>query len=222
MRGNRGAPTAGAPLSAPCCTASSSSRFPPEQMQRRWQQQEHGPAPRTGNGDPAAARRIRLARVAITPQEKRRRTNRQSSPPLLMPLVWSAACCFVPRRRAGITQERGEHRDCCRVLNAPGSMLGPGASRLSAPACRIAARSWSLRGCRALPPCVLVPSVRPAVGVPALRADARAGPGAGRPPGWSFTVTAPRASARASVPADPDRAAGTGRTAAGAGQAWCA
>ena len=32
---------------------------------------EHGPAPGTGNDDPAAARRIRLARVAITLQQKR-------------------------------------------------------------------------------------------------------------------------------------------------------
>jgi Recombinase zinc beta ribbon domain len=52
----------------------------------------------------------------------------------------------------------------------------------SAPACRIAARSWSLRGCRAMPLCVLVPSARPAAGVRASRAEAR-GARDGRTPG---------------------------------------
>src|SRR5437660_10760321 len=47
-----------------------------------------------------------------------------------MPLVWSCGSCFVARRRAGITQERGEHRDRCRVLNSlRETMLGPGAPR---------------------------------------------------------------------------------------------
>jgi len=79
----------------------------------------------------------------------------------------------------------------------------------SAPACRIAARSWSLMGCRALPPCEAVPSVRPAVGVRALPADARARPGTGRPPGRSLTGTASRGPRAAASPADPDRTAST-------------
>jgi hypothetical protein len=49
----------------------------------------------------------------------------------------------------------------------------------SAPACRIAARSWSLSGCRAVSPGVLR-SARPAAGVRASRAGA--GPGTGPPP----------------------------------------
>jgi hypothetical protein len=58
----------------------------------------------------------------------------------------------------------------------------------SAPACRIAARSWSLRGCRALSPGVLVPSARPAAGVRASRADARAVTEPGCPEPESFPV----------------------------------
>ena len=61
----------------------------------------------------------------------------------------------------------------------------------SAPACRIAARSWSLSSCRALSPGVLVPSARPAAGVRPSRADARAGLGTGPPPGRALTRTAP-------------------------------
>ena len=42
-----------------------------------------------------------------------------------------AASCFAARRRAGITQERGEHRDRGRVLNALRETLpGPGAPRI--------------------------------------------------------------------------------------------
>ena len=77
----------------------------------------------------------------------------------------------------------------------------------SAPACRIAARSWSLRGCRAVSPGVLVPSARPAAGVRASRADARAGPGTGPPPGRSLTRTAPGPAHTPASPAGPDRAA---------------
>ena len=77
----------------------------------------------------------------------------------------------------------------------------------SAPACRIAARSWSLRGCRALSPGVLVPSARPAAGLRASRADARAGPGTGRPPGRSLTPTAPGPAHTPAPPAGPDRTA---------------
>ena len=80
----------------------------------------------------------------------------------------------------------------------------------SAPACRIAARSWSLSGCRALSPGVLVPSARPAAGVRASRADARAGPGTGPPPGRSLTRTAPGPAHAPASPADPDRAARAG------------
>ena len=80
----------------------------------------------------------------------------------------------------------------------------------SAPACRIAARSWSLRGCRAVSPGVLVPSARPAAGVRASRADARAGPGTGPPPGRSLTRTAPGPAHTPASPADPDRAARAG------------
>ena len=77
----------------------------------------------------------------------------------------------------------------------------------SAPACRIAARSWSLSGCRAVSPGVPVPSARPAAGLRASRADARAGPGTGPPPGRSLTRTAPGPAHTAASPADPDRAA---------------
>ena len=42
-----------------------------------------------------------------------------------------AARSFGLRRRAGIAQERGEHRDRCRVLDVLWeTVLGPGASRI--------------------------------------------------------------------------------------------
>jgi hypothetical protein len=42
-----------------------------------------------------------------------------------------AASCFVVRWRAGSTQQRGEHRDRCGVLNAlRETVLGPGAPRI--------------------------------------------------------------------------------------------
>ena len=61
MRGNRGAPTAGAPPSARCCRRPDQAASPRSKCRRRRQQQEQSPAPRPGNGGPAAARRIRLA-----------------------------------------------------------------------------------------------------------------------------------------------------------------
>ena len=46
-----------------------------------------------------------------------------------MPLAWP--CGVLLRRGAGITQERGEHRDRGRVLNAlRETLLGPGAPRI--------------------------------------------------------------------------------------------
>ena len=172
---------------------------PRSKRQRRRQQQEHGPAPRPGNGGPAAARRIRLARVAITPHEKRRRRVRRSSPPLRA----HAAGVLVRRVLSLRGGGRASRKSAASTATAAGSSIRSGKPcsarerrASSAPACRIAARSWSLRGCRALPPCVLVPSVRPAVGVRALRADARARPGTGRPPGRSLTGPPPGLRAR--------------------------
>jgi hypothetical protein len=73
----------------------------------------------------------------------------------------------------------------------------------SAPACLIAARSWSLRGCRARSPGVLGPSARPAAGLRASQADARTGPGTGPPPGRSLTRTAPGPARTPASPAGP-------------------
>ena len=85
----------------------------------------------------------------------------------------------------------------------------------SAPACRIAARSWSLSRCRG---CHRACSSRrpPAAGVRASRADARAGPGTGPPPGRSLTWTAPRPAHTPRPPLTP--IAPPPRTAAGAGR----
>ena len=80
-----------------------------------------------------AACRIRLARVAITPHQKRRETSQAIVSAASGLCRWFArtASCFVARRRAGITQERGEHRDRGRVLNALRETLpGPGAPRI--------------------------------------------------------------------------------------------
>jgi hypothetical protein len=80
----------------------------------------------------------------------------------------------------------------------------------SAPACRIAARSWSLSRCRALSPGVLVSSACPAAGLRVSWAGARAGPGTGPPPGRSLTRTAPGPAHPPASPADPGRAARAG------------
>ena len=62
----------------------------------------------------------------------------------------------------------------------------------SAPAFRMVSRSG-------MPQCVVVPSVRPVVRLRALRADARARGGTGRPSGRPLMVTGPRGTAPASV-----------------------
>ena len=79
-----------------------------------------GHPPRPRNGGPAAAGRIRLACAAITP-----RTQAAETSQAVVSAAWCscrrcarAARSFGVRRRAGSTQERGEHRDRRRVLNA--------------------------------------------------------------------------------------------------------
>ena len=119
----------------------------------------------------------------------------------------------VPLRGGG----RASRNSAASTATAAGSSMRSGKPcparerrASSAPACRIAARSWSLSGCRAVSPGVLVPSARPAAGVRASRADARAGPGTGPPPGRSLTRTAPGPAHPPASPADPDRAARAG------------
>ena len=88
------------------------------QRQRRRQQQEHGHAPRTGNGGPAAARRIRLARVAIRP---RNRSGGDESGDRLRRLVFMPLVCscgvFFRCAAAG-----GHH---ARARRAPRPLPGP-------------------------------------------------------------------------------------------------
>ena len=129
--GPRGAgrpgPPPGAARAAP---RSDQAAAPRRQRQRRRQQQEHGPAPRTGNGGPAAACRMGLARVAITPRTQAAKTSQAivSAASGSGRRCARAARSFVARQGAGITQECGEHRDRCRVLNPlRETMLGPGA-----------------------------------------------------------------------------------------------
>jgi hypothetical protein len=105
---------------------------------------------------------------------------------------------------------RASRNSAASTATAAGSSMRSGKPCLarerrasSAPACRIAARSWSLRGCRALSPGVLVPSARPAAGVRASRADERADPGTGPPPGRSLTRTAPGPAHTPASPANP-------------------
>ena len=74
-----------------------------------------------------------LARVAITPRTQAAKTSQAivSAASGLGRWCARAARSFALRRRAGSTQERGEHRDRCRVLNAlRETMLGPGAPRI--------------------------------------------------------------------------------------------
>ena len=180
--------------------------LPPGQMPTSRATARTGPPPGTRNGYPAATRRIRLARVTITPR------NSSGAGQSFMPLAWPCGVLF--RLRGG---GRASRKSAASTATAAGSSMRSGKPcparerrASSAPACRIAARSWSLSGCRALSPGVLVPSARPAAGVRAARADARAGPGTGPPPGRSLTRTAPGPAHPPASPADPGRAARAG------------
>ena len=102
-------------------------------VQPRREAQGPGHPPRTRNGDPAAAGRIRLARVAITPRTQAAETSQAIVSAASCSCRWCAraARSFVARRQAGSTQECGEHRDRCRVLNAlRETVLGSGAPRI--------------------------------------------------------------------------------------------
>jgi hypothetical protein len=94
----------------------------------------------------------------------------------------------------------GRRRIAASAATAAGSSIRSGSPLAirerrasSAPASRMVSRSG-------MPRCVLVPSVRPGVRVRALRADARARGGTGRPSGRSLTATDPQGCARASAP----------------------
>lgn len=98
--GNRGASTASAPPSAPSCTGHHQAH-----TARHVQQPRRGPSrtrqtPRTRNGNPATARRIRLARLA--PSSSRHPAPGQSSPYLMR--TWCRTRC--PWRRPVIAAVR--------------------------------------------------------------------------------------------------------------------
>ena len=133
MRGNRGAPTAGAPPSAPCCTASSSSRFPPEQMPTSRATARTRPC--AANGKWRSCGSASNSTGACSDHATREAAEASqaivSAASGLCRWFARTASCFVVRRRAGITQERGEHRNRGRVLNSlRETMLGPGAPRI--------------------------------------------------------------------------------------------
>ena len=186
MRGNRGPWTVSAPRSGPCCTGSSLTRF------RRERRPAPGECSRTracaasgrwrscGSGSNSTGACSNLCGN----DERRRPIAGRSSPPFRA----HAAGVLVRRVLSLCGGRRASRKSAASTATVAGSSIRSGKPcsarerrASSAPACRIAARSWSLMGCRALPWCVLVPSVRPAVRARALRADARARPGAGRP-----------------------------------------
>jgi hypothetical protein len=160
-RGVRLSAYTGGDLDLPCCTGSSSTRFPPARHAVREARSRTLPNA-TRNGDLAAACRIRLARVAITPRAEAAETSqRRSSPPLRA----QAAGVLVRRPPAVRSGARASRKSAASTATAAGSSMRSGKPcparerrASSAPACRIAARSWSLRCGRALPPCVPVPS----------------------------------------------------------------
>ena len=134
----------------------------------------------------------------------------RSSPPLRAHAAGLLVRCPLSFRGGG----GASRKSAASTATAAGSSMRSGKPcparerrASSAPACRIAARSWSLRGCRAVSPGVLVPSARPAAGVRAVRADAHAGPGTGPPPGRSLTRTAPGPARTPASPAVPGWAA---------------
>ena len=217
MRGNRGAPTAGAPPSAPCCTASSSSRFPPEQMPTSRATARTRPCAANGKWRSCGSASNSTGACSDHPARAAAETS-QAIVSAASLCRWSAraASCFVLRRRAGITQERGEHRDRGRVLNAlRETLLGPGAPRIVRAGLPDRGAFLVAEGL----PCAVTGRARPVRPARrrcrALRADARAGPGTGRPPGRSLTRTAP-GPAPAGVPRWPRSRGPRRRTAAGA------
>jgi hypothetical protein len=134
----------------------------------------------------------------------------QTSPLCRWPAA--AASCSVARRRAGITQERGEQRDRGRVLNALGKPCRPG-SGAHRPR-RPAGSRRVLVAERAAARCHRACSSRPPVPPPA---SARHGRTRARDPGRDHpgAVTHPdrpraRRTPPASVPAVPGRAARAG------------
>ena len=178
--------------------------LPPGAVQLAEQHQEQSRPPGTGNGGPAAARRIRLAHVAFPPALKSGGDGQA---------IVSAASAHAPVCSCGVLSRCAaaggqSRRSAASTATAAGSSIRSGKPcsarerrASSAPACRMASRSSSLRGCCAR--CHGACSSRPSVPLPvyrALRADARARRGTGRPAGRSLTVTAPRGSARASAP----------------------
>ncbi len=153
-----------------------------------------------------AVLRLRLARLVITPA----RAAAEASPSCR----WSgrAASCFGARRRAGITQERGEHRDRCRVLNALRETLpGPGAARIVRAG--LPDRGAFLVAERL--PCAVTGRARPVRPAPppgsARHGPARArGPGRDHPRGGHSHRPPPGPAHTPASPADPDRAARAG------------
>ena len=204
MRGNRGPWTVSAPRSGPCCTGSSLTRF----------RRERRPAPAGSSRTRACAASAKWRSCGSGSSSTGACSNHAAHTSggdepgdRLRRFVAHAAGVLVRRVLSLRGGGRAARKSAASTATAAGSSMRSGKPcsarerrASSAPACRIAARSWSLMGCRAVPRCVAVPSVRPAVRVRALRADARARPGTGPPPGRSLTVTAPRACARASVP----------------------
>jgi hypothetical protein len=133
MRGDRGLWIAGARPSGPCCTGSSLTRFPPARHAVR--------EVRSRTLSNAANAKWRsCGSVSNSTGACNGHTAHKSGGDASQAIVsaasgscrWRAgAVSSFVARRADITQERGEHRDRCRVLNAlRETMPGPGAPRI--------------------------------------------------------------------------------------------
>jgi hypothetical protein len=120
-RGNRGAPTAGAPLSAPCCTGSSLNRFRPGQIKT---------SRATARTRPSAASAKWRSCGSVSNSIGASRFSVIKS--ALMPPGSFHCCCF--RSVAGVRECRARSRRAWRLLPDPqsarGSMLDSGAPRI--------------------------------------------------------------------------------------------
>jgi hypothetical protein len=132
-RGNRGTRTAGAPLSGQFCTGSSSSRFHPEQIGTLRATARTSAS--AGSGRWRSCGSVRNSTGAFSPGAQSGGDGHGDRLRRLCSL-----CCGFPfmagafARRAGsgnVTQDRGEHRDRCRVFDPFGkSVLDPGTPRV--------------------------------------------------------------------------------------------
>ena len=204
MRGNRGMRTAGVPLSALYCIASSSGRFLPARRKTSRATARIRPFAVSGRWPSCGSGwNLTGAFSSATDSGGGGHWTVSAAFPAYAVGSLSSLVLSLGGRGAGMSR-----RIAASIATAAGSSIRSGnpcsiRERLAscAPASRMASRSWWLRaGCRAgVARSVLVPSFVPSSAFARLRADARVRGGTGRPAGRSLTVTAPPAGARASA-----------------------